>query len=73
MASINIDIKPQRVANLLKQLINRNCAEGEEWYEDIGEMPTVFDISMAIKLLEAAESGHLKVVDDAEQTDCARR
>ena len=69
MTSMSIDIKPQRVANLLKQLINQNCVEGEEWYEDIGEMPTLFDISMAIKLLESADGASLKVVDD-EQTDC---
>lgn len=61
---ITIEFRPDRVANLLKTIVNQMCAEGEEWYEDIGEPPSMFDMCRAIKILEEAECGTLKVVDD---------
>ena len=56
----------RRVANLLKEIVNQNCEDGFLWYQDIGEMPTIFDINYAIGILEKAEPRSLKVVEDGE-------
>lgn len=64
---IVIEFRPDRVANLLKRMVNQACAEGEEWYSDIGEMPTMFDMNRAINILEEADRGELVVRDDREE------
>ena len=73
MKEIDIEFNCGRVANLLKTIANSFCEEGEKWYEDIGEMPTMFDLYRAIKVLEAEEVGKIKVVDDTGQIDCPWR
>lgn len=63
---IEIEWKPERVANLLKQMVNSVCEDGFQWYADVGEMPTVFDINHMIKILEKEKTRRLMVIDDEE-------
>lgn len=51
-----IEINPKRVANLLKIIVNQQCEDGFLWYPNIGEMPTLFDINEAIRVLESMEA-----------------
>lgn len=58
-----IEFNTKRVANLLKVMVNQTCEDGFQWYTDIGEMPTIFDINHAIHILdnmdtEAIEYGY---------------
>lgn len=64
MDDITMDLKPKRVANLLKSMVNQKCVAGFTWYEDIGDMPNLFDICEAIKILENMESISLTITDD---------
>ncbi len=49
-------LKPSNVANLLKQVVNAVPTEdGIPMYEDIGDMPNLLELSIAIKILEKAE------------------
>ena len=68
---IEIQFNPGRVANLLKKIVNSQCENGFKWYEDIGEMPTIFDINQAIKMLETQKTDSIFVAeeeDDENQT-----
>ena len=64
MDNITIDIKPERVANLLKRMINQKCVAGFTWYEDVGDMPNVYEICEVIKILENMESSSLTIKVD---------
>lgn len=64
---MKIEVNPSRVANLLKEFINFNCEDGFTWYKNIGEMPTLFDINIAIKLLEKEETRVITVVEGADE------
>ena len=54
----------KRVVNLLKSMINQ-CFQ-DEVYKDIGEMPSLLDMSIAITFLESAKIQPMKIVDDRE-------
>ena len=61
---MKITRSPKRAANLLKRIVNSYCVDGFTWYENVGEMPTMFDICRAIDILEASEDETLYIVDD---------
>ena len=60
---MKIEFNPANVANLLKAIVNRQCADGFLWYPNVGEMPTLFDINEAIRILESAEIKTIEVMD----------
>lgn len=62
--AFEVDINPGRVANLLKSTLNSFCKENEEWYDDVGEMPTVFDMYRAIEILEEVEPETFTVLQE---------
>ena len=66
---MRIELNCKRVANLLKTMVNNCCEEGFTAYENIGEMPTLFDINHAIEVLDGTETGILEVVEDEGGTD----
>ena len=58
---VNVDMR--HVANFLKAAINMNCEEGFAWYEDVGDMPSVFEVNEAIRRLdEIGDLGPLTVI-----------
>ena len=59
---ITIDYK--KTANLLKKIVNQSCVDGFRWYEDVGELPNMFDIHNAIKVLEQKESEQIVIVEE---------
>lgn len=63
MSDVEIHMSPKRVANLLKVIVNRNCADGFKWYEEIGTMPTMWDLQYAIEILEKEEDAKMTVHD----------
>lgn len=59
---MTVKYDPAKVANYLKALINDQfCEDGFKWFEDVGEMPNIFDIMEAIKILAGAEPKSLEV------------
>ena len=60
---MTIEFNPKKVANLLKQIVNQSCVDGFLWYPIIGEMPNLFDINEAIKILENAEIKKMEIID----------
>ena len=60
---MTIEFNPKKVANLLKQIVNQSCVDGFLWYPNIGEMPNLFDINEAIKILENAEIKKMEIID----------
>ena len=58
-----IEFNMKRVANLLKSIINQQCEEGFKWYEEVGEMPNLFDIHHAIEILENYKAESMEVRD----------
>lgn len=62
---IEIEVNPRRVANLLKQIINMHCVEGEEWFKDIDNpSASLFDLSEAILILEDVEPFTIRVKEN---------
>ena len=64
---MTIEFNPQKVANLLKKAVNDTCEEGFKWYDKIGEMPSLFDMTHAIEILEKAEVKRIVVEDEEIQ------
>ena len=64
---MKIEANPSRVANLLKEFINFNCEDGFTWYKNIGEMPSPFDINIAIQILENEKSRVITIVREGEE------
>ena len=64
MNNMTIDFNPKRVANLLKTMVNQKCVAGFTWYEDIGDMPNMFDICKVIEILENMESSSVTITND---------
>lgn len=61
---LKIECNTKRAANLLKQIVNQMCKDGFEWYPNVGEMPTLYDIHEAIKILEDQETKTITFIDD---------
>ena len=54
---IKIDWNLQKVANMLKTIVNGACENDFVWFEDIGDaQPSFIDLLEAIKTLEFAQS-----------------
>ena len=54
---IKIEFNLQKVANMLKTIVNSICEEGFTWFEDVGDaQPSIIDLLEAIKTLEFAQS-----------------
>lgn len=64
MKEVKVDIQPKRVANFLKKVVNDSCADTFTWYPEVGEMPTILDITTAIDILEDAEVRDITVKCD---------
>lgn len=60
---MKIEFNPANVANLLKAIVNQQFADGFLWYPNVGEMPTLFDINEAIRILESAEIKTIEVMN----------
>ena len=66
---LNVEKAPSRVANLLKQVVNSWCEDDFVWFDSVGEMPSVFDVLEAIKILDAADTKKIIVVDDTTESE----
>ena len=54
---IKIEFNLQKVANMLKTIVNSICEEGFTWFEDVGDaQPSIMDILEAIKILDMESS-----------------
>lgn len=66
-------IDPSRAAAVLKYIINSQCVDGFKWFPEVGKKPlyTIFDLLMAIEILEAADPKdiQIKVDDDDPSVD----
>ena len=63
--TIVLEVDPKRVANMLKRIVNNNCEDGFVWYKDVGsDMPNMFDMSEAIRILENAETETITIEDE---------
>lgn len=57
----------RHVANYLKKIVNASCEEGFVWFEEVGDMPSLFEILRAIKHLdEIGDEGALTISEDDE-------
>lgn len=56
MKNIEIGHSAERVANLLKKYINSKCEGDSVWFQDVGKMPTIYEILFAIDALDKMEA-----------------
>ena len=61
---MTIEFNPKKAANLLKAIVNKSCEDGFLWYQNIGEMPNLFDINEAIKILEQSEIKIMEIIEE---------
>ena len=67
MTEIKGAASAKRAANIFKAMINNACEEGEEWFEiDYSEKPSLLDILLAIRLLDAEEDREFTITDIPE-------
>lgn len=61
---MTIEFNPKKAANLLKEIVNQSCEDGFLWYPNIGEMPNLYDINEAIKILEQSEIKTMEIIEE---------